>query len=183
MAQSTDQQQSEEMPVEVPWSEVGPFLESAKKELESALADSDATVPSLEITLYRRNIETAEPVEEFNFIMGNVGRRMLPDRLIEDVTPKGKEQIDRSGELHEQSPSDTEKIVDEKISELLSKLSEIVPEGFSIGMRTIVTTNNPGDWCRGQRCEFRFPQFQWQWRRYYLQNDTCVKEWAGGNCG
>lgn len=184
MAQSNQKQQSEERPEEVPWSDVGPFLENAKRELEAALADSDATVSCLEITLYRRNADAnVEPVEEYNFIFGDVGWRMLPDELIEDVTPDDKEQTDRpNAQQHEQSASEPEKIVDQKISEFLPQLSEIVPDGYSIGVRTIVSTNNPGDWCRGQRCEFHLTKLRWEWRRYYVQNDACVSEWTGDNC-
>jgi len=180
----------------VPWSEIGPFLQHAKAELKEALTGTNADVPSLEITLYHRSSQ--EPIEEFNFIIGDVGWRILPDELIPDVTtdeeaktdkpqdssaPEGlSSESDRTTSGQVRPPSEIEKIVDEKINEFLRKLSGFIPDEFSYGVRTIISTTNPGDWCRGLRCEYRLAKLQWQWRRYYRQNDTCVREWTGQIC-
>jgi len=166
---------------ELPWSNLGSFLIDAKKQMEEALAGSDAIVSCLEITIYRRE---SDPVEEYNLILGNTGKRMLPDDLIFDISdPKEQRVFETDNSKEENVPSSIEQTVDATIEKLISQLSEIIPQdNLSTGIRTIITTNNPGDWCYGGRCEFKFSTFSWEWRKYFRQNGVCMKEWTGKNC-
>ena len=155
---------------------LGSFLADARRRLEAALDTiPGATLSYLEITLYPK--EEEEPREEYNLSCGEVGKRLFPDAQI----PETPDEEKYDGE--EDKLSDSQQLVKELVFAIRKELADIADvSGFGVGVRTLVTTTNPGTTCCGSRCEFNFAAWDWRVREFYWKKGKCRKRWTDEEC-
>jgi hypothetical protein len=192
-----------ERTVEIPWKLLGGYLEACRLVLEQGLKEigSKDRVSYVEITCYLQpKGADKKPYAEYNVTWGEVGKRFRPDEDI--IEEEGQIIIEaEEGVGDDEEPMPVDRVIAQKLQDIRQQLVAEILEvmrgrlaaelsgwggadyGLIPGVRALITSPNPSDFCSGQRCEYDPARQGWFLRQYYIcQGGRCCKRWTSTPC-